>query len=63
MQRAVATLPVGQRQAIEMTKLQEMSKLKEAAAASGMSVGALKAATYRGQARLRQLLTGKDDKA
>lgn len=55
MQRALAALSAGQRQAIELLKLKEMS-LQEAAVASGMTVGALKVATHRGLARLRHLL-------
>ena len=39
-----------------MLKLDEMS-LKEAAAKSGLSVGALKVAAHRGMARLRMILT------
>jgi RNA polymerase sigma factor (sigma-70 family) len=57
LQRAVQSLPAGQRQAIELLKLQELS-LKEAAAASGTSTGALKVATHRAMARLRMILTG-----
>ena len=52
---ALATLPAGQRQALEMMKLKEMS-LKEASEASGVSVGALKVATHRGLKALRRLL-------
>ena len=52
---AIAALPAGQRVAIRLLKLQEMS-LKEASAQSGLSVAALKVATHRGLARLRQLL-------
>ncbi len=52
---AIRALPPGQRQAVTLLKLQEKS-LKEAAAVSGMSVGALKVATHRGIAALRQLL-------
>lgn len=59
LRRAIKALPAGQRQAIELTKLQEMS-LKDASLVSGISVGALKVATHRGMVRLRQLLTGKD---
>ena len=55
LRRAVAALPPGQRQAIEMLKLKEMS-LKEASAASGMSVGALKVATHRAVKALRTAL-------
>jgi RNA polymerase sigma-70 factor (ECF subfamily) len=59
LRRAMAELSEGQRQAIELTKLREMS-LKEASVESGMSVSALKVATHRGMARLRVLLTGRD---
>jgi RNA polymerase sigma-70 factor (ECF subfamily) len=52
---AIADLPTGQRSAIEMLKLREMS-LKEAAAASGTSVGALKVATHRAMDALRRRL-------
>ncbi len=55
LQVAIRALPPGQRQAVTLLKLQEKS-LKEAAAVSGMSVGALKVATHRGIAALRQLL-------
>ena len=55
LQAAMETLPAGQRQAIQLLKLKEMS-LKEAAAASGMSVAALKAATHRALSSLRKLL-------
>jgi len=52
---AIEQLPMDQRQAIKLLKLKEMS-LKEAAAASGRSVAALKVATHRAVARLRKLL-------
>ncbi|WP_365970273.1 sigma factor-like helix-turn-helix DNA-binding protein [Mesorhizobium sp.] len=48
-------LPTGQRQAIELLKLREMS-LKEAASFTGMSIAALKVATHRGMTALRMLL-------
>ena len=54
---AVAELPKGQRMAIEMVKLREMS-LKEAARASGMSIGALKVAVHRATKALRVALAG-----
>jgi RNA polymerase sigma-70 factor (ECF subfamily) len=57
LRAAIARLPEGQRRAIEMTKLQELS-LKEASTASGMSVAALKVATHRGLQALRKLLNG-----
>lgn len=46
-------LPPGQRQAIEMVKWREMS-LKEASAASGISVSALKVAIHRGMRKLNK---------
>ncbi|GAC1487887.1 MAG: sigma-70 family RNA polymerase sigma factor [Acetobacteraceae bacterium] len=52
---AIGSLPPGQRQAVTLLKLQENS-LKQAAAVSGMSVGALKVATHRGIAALRASL-------
>jgi RNA polymerase sigma-70 factor (ECF subfamily) len=52
LHEAVRALPEGQRQAIELLKLKELS-LKEAAAISGTSVGALKVATHRAMATLR----------
>ena len=56
---AVEALPEGQRQAIELLKLKELS-LKEAAEISGTSVGALKVATHRAMAALRRALASKD---
>lgn len=55
LREAVESLPAGQREAITLLKLKELS-LKEAAAASGMSVGSLKVATHRALKRLRKLL-------
>jgi RNA polymerase sigma-70 factor (ECF subfamily) len=52
---AVQTLPRRQRQAIELLKLRELS-LQEAAAATGLTVGALKVATHRAMAALRRML-------
>ena len=52
---ALRALPAGQRQAVELLKLQELS-LKEAAAVSGASVGALKVATHRAMTALRKAL-------
>jgi RNA polymerase sigma-70 factor (ECF subfamily) len=52
---AVGALPPGQRQAIELLKLQELS-LKEASTLTGLSIGALKLATYRAMATLRRTL-------
>ena len=55
LREAVRALPQGQRQAIELLKLEERS-LKEAAEISGTSVGALKVATHRAMATLRRSL-------
>ncbi len=53
----IADLPAGQRQAVEMLRLRELS-LKEAAAASGQSETALKVALHRAVKRLRVLMDG-----
>lgn len=55
LEQAIRALPPGQRSAIEMLKLGDMS-LKEVAAATGSSVGALKVATYRAMDALRRRL-------
>ena len=60
LKEAIAELPASQRNAIELLKLKEMS-LKEAAAASGSSVGALKVATHRAMDALRRKLKRDDD--
>jgi RNA polymerase sigma-70 factor (ECF subfamily) len=52
---AVAKLPPAQREAIMLTKLEELS-LDEAARVSGSSVGALKISTHRGLRGLQKLL-------
>jgi len=52
---AIEQLPPDQRQTIRMLKLNEMS-LKEAAAASGRSIPALKVATHRAVKSLRRIL-------
>jgi RNA polymerase sigma factor (sigma-70 family) len=57
LRQAIEQLPPGQREAIEMLKLHEMS-LKEASAASGTSVGALKVSVHRAMATLRRTLKG-----
>ena len=54
------TLPEGQRTAIELTKLKELS-LKEAAGKSGMSVAALKVASHRAIKALRGMLKAEID--
>lgn len=53
LRSAIATLPPGQRQALELLKLQEKS-LAEAAAETGLSITALKVATHRAIANLRR---------
>jgi len=58
---AVERLPAGQREALRMLKLEEMS-LKEAAAVSGMSVSALKVATHRALKTLRKLFESQGSK-
>ena len=58
--QAIQALPPGQRQAVELLKLRELS-LREASAATGMSVGALKIATHRAIASLRRMLRGIDE--
>jgi RNA polymerase sigma-70 factor (ECF subfamily) len=55
LRAAVRALPEGQRQAIELLKLEELS-LKEAAEISGTSIGALKVATHRAMAALKVTL-------
>lgn len=58
---AVAELAPGQRQAIELLKLQEMS-LAEASARTGLSVTALKVATHRAIVALRRrVVSGERD--
>lgn len=55
LRRAMATLPEGQRKALELVKLREMS-LREASDASGMSEGALKVAVHRAVKALKGML-------
>jgi RNA polymerase sigma-70 factor (ECF subfamily) len=55
LRSAITSLPGGQRQAMELLKLREMS-LKEASIVSGMTVGALKVAAHRGIRSLRAKL-------
>jgi RNA polymerase sigma-70 factor (ECF subfamily) len=59
---AIDQLPVRQRDAMRMLKLEEMS-LQEAAAASGTSVAALKVATHRAMKRLRGLFLPRGGKS
>ena len=62
LREAIEGLPHGQRDAIRLLKLQEMS-LKEAATASGMTVAALKVATHRAIKNLRRMLMKPGDDA
>lgn len=55
LEAALAQLPDGQRVAVELLKLQDLS-LKDAAARTGQSEGALKMATHRAIKSLRRLL-------
>jgi RNA polymerase sigma-70 factor (ECF subfamily) len=55
LRQAMQRLPRGQREAIEMLKLREMS-LREAAGATGLSMAALKVAVHRGMNALRKAL-------
>jgi RNA polymerase sigma-70 factor (ECF subfamily) len=59
LNHAIRALPAGQREAIELLKLRELS-LKEAATATGVSVGALKVATHRAVAMLRRMLATRE---
>jgi RNA polymerase sigma factor (sigma-70 family) len=52
LRRAIKVLPKGQRSALELLKLREMS-LKEASQATGMSVSALKVSVHRAIKTLR----------
>jgi RNA polymerase sigma-70 factor (ECF subfamily) len=60
LEQALRRLPAGQRLAIELLKLQEMS-LKEASATTGTSVTALKVATHRAMVSLRRILGASSD--
>lgn len=55
LRAALRCLPPGQREAVEMLKLRELS-LKEASTVTGTSVGALKVAVHRGVRSLRLAL-------
>jgi len=56
LRHAIEGLPPGQRQAVELLKLRELT-LKEAARESGMTVGALKIAVHRAIRALRNTLS------
>ncbi len=55
LRQAIKELPPGQRNAVEMLKLREMS-LREAAQASGISIGALKVSVHRAMISLRKAM-------
>lgn len=59
LKQAIGRLPRGQREAIEMLKLKEMS-LKEVSSQTGTSVASLKVSVHRGIAALRKSLGRKD---
>lgn len=59
LRAAVAELPAGQREAVELLKFKEMS-LKEASALTGQSETALKVAVHRAVKRLRVILGDED---
>jgi len=59
LREAVERLPAGQRDAIRMLKLEELS-LPEASAASGMSVASLKVATHRALKKLRDMINNRE---
>lgn len=59
LREAIRALPPGQREAIELLKLRELS-LKEAATTTGLTVGALKVATHRAIAALRRVLAARE---
>lgn len=58
LRRAIQALPAGQREAIEMLKIRGMS-LKEASAAKGISISALKVSVHRATIALRKTLMKK----
>ncbi|WP_180735757.1 sigma-70 family RNA polymerase sigma factor [Paraburkholderia sp. PGU19] len=62
VREAIDQLPAGQRDAMRMLKLEEMS-LRDAADASGMSVAALKVATHRAMKRLREMFQQRGSKS
>lgn len=61
LRAAIAKLPPGQRKAVELLKLKEMS-LKEASAHSGMTPGALKVALHRAMGGLADIMNPKPKK-
>lgn len=61
LSRAMETLPAGQRTAVELLKLREMS-LKQASEVSGMSVAALKVAMHRALKNLQAEMAPKTER-
>ncbi|MGE3289799.1 MAG: sigma-70 family RNA polymerase sigma factor [Geminicoccaceae bacterium] len=59
LRAAIERVPAGQRTAVKLLKLRELS-LKEAAVESGMAIPALKVATHRAMKALRVMLRRKD---
>lgn len=57
---AIANLPVAQRRAIQLLKLEELS-LREAAMKSGLSIASLKVSAHRAIVRLRTIFIGGDE--
>lgn len=57
---ALNGLPAGQRRVVRLLKLEGLS-LKEAAAATGMSIAALKAASHRALKSLREMLANRGE--
>lgn len=55
LKQAIGKLPSGQRKAVEMLKLREMS-LKEASTTSGKSISSLKVSVHRAMITLRKVL-------
>jgi RNA polymerase sigma factor (sigma-70 family) len=55
LRQAMAKLPAGQRQAVELLRLRELS-LREASGVSGVSEGALKVSMHRAMKTLRKLV-------
>ena len=60
--KAIADLPEKQQEAVKLLKIKEMS-LKEASAASGMSVASLKIAMHRALKNLRKFVGDESDQA
>ncbi len=60
--KAIADLPDKQKEAVTLLKLKEMS-LKEASAASGMSVASLKVSMHRALKNLRKFIGDESDQA